>query len=108
MVHPMIDPTPSPGDRLRSALGATFASLGHRNFRLFFIGQTISNTGNWLTRVALILLVLKLTGKGVAVGIVTACEFGPVLLLSAWGGAIADRSDKRKLLFLTQALEMMQ
>ena len=57
---------------------------------------------------ALILLVLKITGKGVAVGLVTACEFGPVLLLSAWGGAIADRSDKRKLLFLTQALEMAQ
>lgn len=82
--------------------------MHHRNFRLFFIGQTISNTGNWLTRVALILLVLKVTGSGVAVGLISACEFAPVMLLSAWGGAVADRSDKRRLLFVTQALEMLQ
>ena len=106
---PSISPRPaSPAHRLARAVGPTFAALRHRNFRLFFIGQTISNTGNWLTRVALILLVLKITGNGVAVGLVTACEFAPVLLLSAWGGAIADRSDKRKLLFVTQALEMVQ
>jgi MFS family permease len=90
------------------AMRRIFHSLRHRNFRLFFIGQLISNTGNWLTRVALILLVLKLTGRGIAVGLVTACEFGPVLFLSAWAGAIADRHDKRRLLLLTQSLEMAQ
>lgn len=68
----------------------------------------VSNTGNWLTNVALTLLVLKLTGSGFYVGLLTACQFGPILLLSAWGGAIADRSDKRKLLLLTQSLEMME
>jgi len=87
---------------------ATFSSLRHRNFRLFFIGQTISNTGNWLTNVALTLFVLKLAGTGVGVGFLAACQFGPLLFLSAWGGAVADRSDKRRMLLLTQSLEMFQ
>lgn len=86
----------------------TFLSLRNRNFRLFFIGQSISNTGNWLTNVALILLVLKLTGSGFAVGLLAACQFGPILFLSAWAGAIADRRDKRQMLFWTQSLEMAQ
>lgn len=86
----------------------TFSSLRHRNFRLFFIGQSISNSGNWLTNVALTLLVLKLAGTGVGVGLVSACQFGPMLLLSAWGGAVADRADKRRLLLVTQSLEMLQ
>jgi MFS family permease len=94
--------------RLGRALRATFLSLRSRNFRLFFIGQTISNTGNWLTRVALILLVLKISGSGFAVGALAACQFGPILLLSPLAGALADRSDKRHLLLLTQSLEMAQ
>jgi hypothetical protein len=84
----------------------TFRSLRTRNFRLFFFGQLVSNTGNWLTNVALTLLVLHLSGSGIAVGALTAAQFGPILVLSAWAGAIADRSDKRKLLFVTQGLEM--
>ena len=86
----------------------TFSSLRHRNFRLFFIGQSISNSGNWLTNVALTLLVLRLTATGVGVGLLAACQFGPMLLFSAWGGAVADRSDKRRLLLVTQSLEMAQ
>jgi MFS family permease len=86
----------------------TFRSLHNRNFRLFFIGQLVSNTGNWLTMVALVLLILHSTGSGFAVGLLTACQFGPILLLSAWAGSIADRSDKRKLLFFTQGGEMAQ
>ena len=89
-------------------LGRTFLSLRTRNFRLYFSGQIISNTGNWLTNVALVLLVLKITGSGLAVGILAACQFGPILLLSAGAGALADRSDKRRLLLLTQSLEMAQ
>ncbi|HEU5432062.1 MAG TPA: MFS transporter [Thermomicrobiales bacterium] len=94
--------------RLRQTLATTFASLRHRNFRLFFIGQTISNSGNWLTNVALTLFVLSLTNSGVALGLLAACQYGPILLLSAWAGAIADRADKRRLLFVTQSLEMTQ
>ena len=89
-------------------LGKTFLSLRNRNFRLYFSGQIVSNTGNWLTNVALVLLVLKITGSGFAVGVLAACQFGPILLLSAWAGAVADRSDKRRLLLLTQSLEMAQ
>lgn len=89
-------------------MSKTFQSLHHRNFRLFFIGQSISNSGNWLTSIALTLLVLRLTGSGIAVGWLAACQYGPILLLSPMGGALADRSDKRKLLFVTQGLEMAQ
>jgi MFS family permease len=96
------------GSQQPPRLGKTFLSLRNRNFRLFFVGQLISNTGNWLTNVAIVLLVLKLTGSGLAVGLVAACQFGPILLLSAWAGAVAERSDKRKLLFVTQSLEMTQ
>lgn len=89
-------------------MSRTFQSLRHRNFRLFFIGQSISNSGNWLTSIALTLLVLRLTHSGVAVGWLAAFQYGPIMLLSPWGGAIADRSDKHRLLFITQALEMAQ
>lgn len=89
-------------------LQQTFLSLSTRNFRLFFIGQLISNTGNWLTNVALTLLVLKITNSGTDVGLLAACQYGPILLLSAYAGAIADRTDKRKMLLLTQSLEMSQ
>ena len=94
---------------LGKTLGQTFLSLRNRNFKLFFIGQLISNTGNWLTNVAQVLLVLHLTNNsGLAVGLLAACQFGPMLFLSAWAGAIADRSDKRRLLMWTQSLEMAE
>lgn len=96
-------PPPEPG-----FVRSTLASLRWRNFRLFFVGQTVSNTGNWLTRVALTLLVLHRTGSGVAVGVLAACQYGPILLISAWAGVIVDRTDKRRLLFTTQTLEMLQ
>lgn len=94
--------------RVRAALGKTFQSLATRNFRLFFIGQLISNTGNQLTNVALILFVLKLGHSGLAVGALVACQFGPLVVLSAWAGAVADRTDKRRALLVTQSLEMAQ
>lgn len=94
--------------RFRDAVRKTFLSLTTRNFRLFFTGQLISNTGNWLTNVALVLFVLHLTHSGFAVGLMTACQYGPILVLSAWAGVIADRSDKRRLLYVTQTLEMLQ
>jgi MFS family permease len=94
--------------RLGATVRSTFASLRTRNFRLFFIGQTISNTGNWLTTVALTLLVLHLTHSGLAIGLITAAQYGPLLLFSIGGGAIADRHNKRNLLFVTQGLEMAE
>lgn len=79
-----------------------------RNFKLFFAGQSVSQVGTWLTMVAQTLLVLKLTNSGVALGFLAAAQFGPVLLLGAWAGVIADRSDKRKLLLIVQTLAMLQ
>ncbi len=94
--------------RFELATRETFSSLSIRNFRLFFIGQGISQVGNWLTLVAQSLLVLSLTRSGVALGLLAACQFGPVLLLGAWAGLIADRSDKRKLLMIVQVGAMAQ
>ena len=87
---------------------STFESLRVRNFRLFFSGQLISQIGNWLTLIAQALLVLKLTDSGFALGLLAACQFGPVLVLGAWAGLVADRSDKRKLLMIVQTFAMMQ
>ncbi|HYI61637.1 MAG TPA: MFS transporter [Acidimicrobiales bacterium] len=95
-------------ERLGNAARDTFRSLHIRNFRLFFTGQLVSQTGTWLTMVAQTLLVLKLTGSGVAIGLLTACQFLPVLVLGAWAGSVADRSDKRRLLVWTQAGAMAQ
>ncbi len=94
--------------RLRAAWEGRVRALRTRNFRLFFIGQLISNSGNWLTMVALTLLVLHLTNSGIAVGLVAACQFGPILVLSAFAGLVADRSNKLRLLKTTQTGEMCQ
>lgn len=96
------------GTRFATRIDATFSALHIRNYRLFFIGQVISNTGNWLTNIALVLLVLKLTGSGSAVGWLAACQYGPLLLITPAAGAMVDRHDKRKLLVVTQIIEMMQ
>ncbi|MDP9092719.1 MAG: MFS transporter, partial [Actinomycetota bacterium] len=80
-----------------------FRSLRIRNYRLYASGQLISLTGTWMQRVAQDWLVLTLTNSGTALGIVTALQFGPSLLLGLWGGVLADRSDKRKLLLVTQS-----
>jgi MFS family permease len=86
----------------------TFRSFRVHNFRLFFGGQLVSQVGNWLTLVAQTLFVLKLTGNGFAVGLLTAFQFAPVLLIGPWAGLIADRSDKRKLLMIVQSIAMLQ
>jgi MFS family permease len=80
-----------------------FRSLKVRNYRLYASGQLISLTGTWMQRVAQDWLVLELTNSGTALGIVTAFQFLPALLLGPWGGVVADRGDKRKLLLATQS-----
>lgn len=93
---------------LQNVVGRTFSSLRHRNFRLYFLGQMVSNTGNWLTNVALALLVLKITGSGLRLGVLSAFQYGPLMVLSPYAGALADRFSKRRLLIITQTLEMAQ
>jgi MFS family permease len=81
----------------------TFSSLRNRNYRLYFTGQIISVTGTWMQRLAQAWLILKLThNNGFALGVESGLQFLPVLLFGAWGGVIADRYDKRRLLYLTQ------
>ncbi len=86
------------------ALRRTFSSLAIHNYRYYFIGQSISLSGSWIQRVAQAWLVLELTDSGTAVGTVAALQFLPVLLLAPLGGVIADRVDKRRLLYVTQSL----
>ncbi len=86
----------------RTATGGMFRSLRIRNYRLYASGQAISLTGTWMQRVAQDWLVLELSNSGTALGVVTALQFGPTLLFSLWGGVLADRYDKRRLLVLTQ------
>jgi MFS family permease len=81
----------------------TFLSLRTRNFRLYFVGQVVSGTGSWMQMVAQAWLVLRLTHSGVAVGTTLALQFVPILLAGAWGGVVADRVDKRRLLIVTAA-----
>jgi MFS family permease len=80
----------------------TFAALGVRNYRLFFLGQVVSNTGTWMQRIAQDWLVLQITNSPLAVGVTTALQFLPMLLMGLWGGLIADRYPKRRLLLITQ------
>ncbi|MFC8915922.1 MFS transporter [Streptomyces sp. NPDC057116] len=80
----------------------TFSSLKVRNYRLFFTGAIVSNTGTWMARITQDWLVLSLTGSAAAVGITTALQFLPMLLFGLYGGVIADRYPKRRLLLLSQ------
>ncbi|MBU6213288.1 MAG: MFS transporter [Actinomycetales bacterium] len=80
----------------------TFRSLSQRNYRLFWFGTLLSNIGTWVQRVAQDWLVLDLThSSATALGLVTSLQFGPSLLFTVFGGAIADRADRRKVLFAT-------
>ncbi|QUX29813.1 MFS transporter [Nocardiopsis akebiae] len=83
---------------------AMFRSLANRNYRLYALGQLLSNPGTWMQRIAQDWLVLQLSGgSGIALGMTTALQFLPLLLFGLWGGALVDRLDKRRLLVCTQA-----
>ncbi|MBN1316984.1 MAG: MFS transporter [Anaerolineales bacterium] len=81
----------------------TFSSLHVRNYRLYYIGQIISTSGTFMQSVAQAWLVLKLTNSGTALGLATALQYLPILILGPYGGVIADRTIKRKLLYFTQS-----
>ncbi len=89
---------------MSAGLRRSFDSLSVPNYRRYFAGQIVSLSGNWMQMVAEVWLVLSLTGSGVAVGMTTALQFLPILLFGAWGGVLADRFSKRRLLMVTQAL----
>lgn len=89
-------------ERIRQFGSRTFSSLRVWNYRLYFFGQALSLCGTWMQTIAQSWLVLKLTGSGTALGLVTALQFLPVLFFAPWGGVIADRYPKRKILYATQ------
>ncbi|HEY0215055.1 MAG TPA: MFS transporter [Cellulomonas sp.] len=88
-------------------MNSTFASLRYFNYRLWFAGALVANVGTWMQRVAQDWLVLTVLSddSGLAVGITTALQFAPTLLLSAWAGVLADRVDRRKLLIFSQVAQ---
>src|SRR3954466_13318906 len=83
-------------------------ALQHRNYRLFFGGQSVSLVGTWITRVATSWLVYRLTGSELLLGIVGFCGQIPTLLLTPFAGVIVDRSDRRRILLWTQVLSLAQ
>jgi len=95
----------------RSAPGPSPVRLGalrHRDFRLFWIGQLISQVGTWMQSVAQAWLVLELTHSPLQLGIVSALQFTPILLLSPVGGALSDRFAKRRVLLVSQTVMQLQ
>jgi MFS family permease len=84
-----------------SAAPSTFSSLSTHNFRIFIASQLFSYTGGWVQRIAQDWLVLSLTGSATAVGFTVALQFLPSLLFSPYGGVIADRYPKRRVLVCT-------
>src|SRR6266446_2921118 len=98
------------GNRAKSKpkeLPPLLRSLRHRNFQLFFGGQLISLTGTWMQSVAQSWLVYKLTGSAVLLGLVGFSNQIPVFLLAPWGGVLADRINRRRILLVTQTIAMI-
>ena len=89
---------------MTAALRRAGTSLAVPNYRRYFAGQIVSVSGNWMQNVAEMWLIVQLTGSGAAVGLTAGLQFVPILLFGAWGGLIADRLPKRRVLMVTQAL----
>ena len=88
----------------RGAGRRVFRSLAIPNYRSYFIGQSVSIAGTWMQRVAQDWLVLDLSSSAVALAIATSLQFLPTLLFGLWGGVVADRFNRRRLIMLTQAV----
>jgi len=89
--------------RLPHSLHSTFISLRNPNFRVYFAAQIGSNIGSWIQITAENWLVLQLTDSGLALGITNALQFGPLVFFGLYGGVVADRFDRRRLLIVTQS-----
>lgn len=89
-------------------IATTFRSLAHRDFRLYYLGQVVSLHGTWMQNVAQAWLVYRLTQSSFMLGLVAFCSLIPVLAFSLFGGVLADRRDRRRLLITAHALGMLQ
>ena len=83
-------------------------ALASRNFRLFFGGQSVSLVGTWITRIATSWLVYRLTGSALLLGVVGFCGQIPTLILAPFAGVLVDRSNRHRILVVTQVLSMLQ
>src|SRR5881275_1529413 len=83
-------------------------ALRHRNYRLFFGGQSVSLVGTWITRIATSWLVYRLTGSALLLGIVGFCGQIPTLLIAPVAGVLTDRWDRHRMLVVTQVLSLLQ
>ena len=101
-------PAPIEEQQQVKGLLRTFLALRHRNFRLFWFGQLISLTGTWMQTTAQAWLVLTLTHSAWLLGLVGALQFLPVLILALFGGVLADRLPKRRMLLFTQSSALLQ
>jgi len=96
------------GRAAQRPVGRTFRALRNPNYRLYWIGQVISMVGTWMQTIGQAWLVLRLTDSPQALGVITACQMLPVLVFSLFGGVIADRVPKRRLLVVTQTAMLVQ
>jgi MFS family permease len=95
---------------LKLASKRTFASLRrHRNYRLFFFGQLTSVAGTWMQNIAMAWLVVQLAphSRGLAVGLLAVCRFGPFSVLGLFAGVVTDRFDNRRTVIVTQSAQML-
>src|ERR1700687_3596068 len=92
---------------MKARFGRSFGSMAVRNYRLYFGGQIVSTSGNWMQQIAVAWLVLKLTNSPLALGFTTAAQQAPYLAFGVWGGLIADRVSTRRLLICTQWAHMV-
>ncbi|MHB1090686.1 MAG: MFS transporter [Ilumatobacteraceae bacterium] len=84
------------------------ASLRIHDFRRYFVGALISQLGIWVRMIGTTLLVLRLSDSGLTIGVLTACQFGPILIFGLVAGSVADRKDRRQLLLVVQVVLMGQ
>lgn len=95
-------------DTSRLAFAPGLRALRHRNFRIYWFGQMISLVGTWMQSVAQGWLMHRLTASAFMLGLLSFAQFFPVLPLALWAGVLADRTDKRRLLMITQSLLLVQ
>src|SRR5512135_1058374 len=93
---------------VNARIGTTFRALRHRNYQLWFFGQGVSLVGTWMQSVAQQVLVYNLTHSAISLGMVNLMTVLPLLPFSFWGGTLADRISKRKILLITQSLMLIQ
>src|SRR5258708_21122310 len=95
-------------EQAQSGIAHMFRALNHRNYQLFFTGQSISMIGTWMTRIATSWLVYKLTGSALLLGVVGFAGQIPSFLLAPFAGVLVDRWYRHCLLVVTQAFAMVQ